>query len=123
MKKVEKILLAVVVLVLILSTILVGLPIKNNIEIINCILAIVGLIYVIIKLIKRTPIITNTLDVFVIVLMFSCTIPLIFNTYVSLEETVLNIFVYISMTSIYFIVKELMNSEQKEKQPMIGCYK
>lgn len=115
MKKIEKILLTVTVLVLISSTILVGLPIKNNIEIINCILAIAGLIYVIIKLIKRTPIITNTLDVFVIVLMFSCIIPLIFNTYVSLEETVLNIFVYISMTSIYFIVKELMNSEQKEK--------
>lgn len=115
MKKVEKILLAVVVLVLILSTILVGLPIKNNIEIINCILAIVGLIYVIIKLIKKTPIITNTLDVFVIVLMFSCSIPLIFNTYISLEETVLNIFSYISMVSIYFIVKELMNSEQKRK--------
>ena len=115
MKKQEKILLGIVILVLILSTILVGLPIENNIEIINCILAIVGLIYAIIKLIKRTPIITNTLDVFVIVLMFSCSIPLIFNTYISLEETVLNIFSYISMVSIYFIVKELMNSEQKRK--------
>lgn len=115
MKKQEKILLGIVILVLILSTILVGLPIENNIEIINCILAIVGLIYAIIKLIKKTPIITNTLDVFVIVLMFSCSIPLIFNTYISLEETVLNIFSYISMVSIYFIVKELMNSEQKRK--------
>lgn len=115
MKKIGKILLAVTVIVLILSTILVGLPIKNNIEIINCILAIVATIYIVIKLINKTPIITNTLDVFVIVLMFSCIIPLIFNTYISLEETVLNIYTYISMTAIYFIAKELMNSNKKEK--------
>ena len=115
MEKLQKILLVITVLVLILSTILVGLPIRNNIEIINCILAIVAIIYIIIKLKNKTPIITNTLDVFVIVLMFSCVIPLIFNTYISLEETVLNIFMYISMTSIYFIAKELISSNKKEK--------
>lgn len=47
------------------------------------------------------------MDIFVIILMFSCYMPLIFKTYASLEDTIVNILTYTSLVAIYFIRKEI----------------
>ena len=39
--------------------------------------------------------------------MFSCYMPLIFKTYASLEDTIVNILTYTSLLAIYFIRKEI----------------
>ena len=107
MRKLQNILIITTTIILIMSTILVGSPIQDNVETVKCLLAFVAVFYIIIKLKNKTPIITNKLDIFVIILMFSCYIPLILKTYASLEDTIVNILTYTSLVSIYFIGKEI----------------
>lgn len=95
-------------LILIISAIFIGGPLKNNIEIINAIISIIAILYIIWKSKKENKkIITNKIDIFVLTFMFSSCIPLIFGTYISLESTVLSIYQTISITAIYFLVKQL----------------
>lgn len=108
----NNILLITIVVALLMVTILVGSPIKDNVEIVKCLLVFVAMIYIIKKLKKKTPIITNKMDIFVIVLMFSCYVPLIFNTYASLEDTIVNILSYTSLVAVYFIGKEVSKKEK-----------
>ena len=112
MKKLEKITLIISIVILSIATILVGSPLENNVEIVKCLLVFVAMLYIIIKLKKKTPIITNILDLFVILLMFSCFIPLIFGTYASRQDTIINILTYISLIAMYFLTKELANNEK-----------
>ncbi len=105
---VNKILTICIIVILIISAIFIGGPLKNNIEIINAIISIIAILYVIWKTKKENKkIITNKIDIFVIIFMFSSCIPLIFGTYISLESTVLSIYQTISVTAIYFLVKQL----------------
>lgn len=55
------------------------------------------IIYAIIRIVKKEPIkiIQNKLDIAILILIISTTIPLIFNTYVSLSETLQVILQYI----------------------------
>ena len=115
MKKLEKITLIISIIILSIATILVGSPLENNVEIIKCLLVFVAMLYIIIKLKKKTPIITNILDLFVILLMFSCFIPLIFGTYSSRQDTIINILTYISLMAMYFLTKESANNEKSLK--------
>ena len=103
----DKVLLTIIVIVIFIVTILVGSPIKDNVSLVKGLLVFVASFLTIFKLKKKTPIITNKIDVFVILLMFSCFIPLIFGTYASLEDTIVNILTVISLVAIYFIGKEL----------------
>lgn len=115
MKKIEKITLIISIVILSISTILVGSPLENNVEIVKCLLVFVAMLYIIIKLKKKTPIITNILDLFVILLMFSCFIPLVMGTYASKEDTIINILTYISLMAMYFLTKESANNEKSLK--------
>ena len=108
----NNILLITIVVVLLMVTILVGSPVMDNVAIVKCLLVFVAMIYIIKKLKKKTPIITNKIDIFVIVLMFSCYVPLMFNTYASLEDTIVNILSYTSLVAVYFIGKEVYGKEK-----------
>ena len=112
MKKIYNLIIFITIGIILLSAILIGSPLKNNVQIIHIAIAILMIGYILIKIKKKTPMITNKLDIFVIILMFSSAIPLIFNTYLSLEETINNLFTYLSMTSIYFIAKELTKNQK-----------
>lgn len=115
MEKLEKITLIISIVILSITAILVGSPLSNNVEIVKCLLVFVAMLYIIIKLKKKTPIIANILDIFVILLMFSCFIPLIFGTYDSRQDTIINILTYISLMAMYFLAKELANNEKSLK--------
>ena len=103
----EKIVTIVIVTLILLVTILVGSPVKDNVSLIKSLLVFVTMVCIIVKLKKKTPIITNKVDVFVILLMFSSLVPLIFRTYASLEDTIVNILTVISLVAIYFLGKEI----------------
>ena len=105
---VNKILTICIIVILIISAIFIGGPLKNNIEIINAIISIIAILYVIWKTKKENKkIITNKIDIFVLIFMFSSCIPLIFNTYISLDSTVLSLYQTISATAIYFLSKQI----------------
>ena len=105
---VNKILTICIIVILIISAIFIGGPLKNNIEIINAIISIIAILYVIWKTKKENKkIITNKIDIFVLIFMFSSCIPLIFNTYISLDSTVLSLYQTISATAIYFLAKQI----------------
>ena len=107
----NKILLITAIVVILMVTILVGSPVKDNVSLVRGLLVFVASFLTIFKLKKKTPIITNKIDMFVILLMFSCFIPLIFGTYASLEDTIVNILTVISLVAIYFMVKELKEKD------------
>lgn len=111
----KKIITIITIMVMLMVTILVGSPVKDNVEIVKCLLVLVATLYIIIKLKKKTPIITNRMDIFVILLMFSCYMPLIFGTYASLEDTIISILTYTSLVAIYFVGKEIASDKKSIK--------
>ena len=67
------------------------------------------IIYAIIRIVKKEPIkiIQNKLDIAILILIISTTIPLIFNTYVSLSETLQVILQYIYIYMLYILSREM----------------
>lgn len=105
---INKVLILSMSIIVILSSILVGDIFKSNIEIANAIIAFVSFGYLIWNCKKKkVKLINNKLDIFVLIFMFAPYIPLIFGTYISLENTILSIFQNISITAIYFLAKEI----------------
>ena len=83
----QKIIQIILVLILFLSTILIGLPQENNISIINILIAIAAILSIINNRKEKHLKITIT-DIFLTLLAISACIPLILNNYVSLNNTV-----------------------------------
>lgn len=108
-----------ITIIIIISAILMGSPLKSNIEIANSLIILLAICYGISKF-RNKKLIINKLDVFVMVLSFSSLIPLMFNSYISLEETILSVFQYMAMLSIYFLVKDL-KSTWINNSILIGC--
>lgn len=116
----NKILMVCLSIVIIMSSIAIGGPLNSNIKVINSIITIVAILYILWNKIKeKKKIITNEMDIFVIIFMLSTCVPLLFNTYISLEDTVLSIFQNISVVAVYFLVKQL-NIENQEKSNIIA---
>lgn len=116
---VNKILIIALSIIIIMSSILIGGPLKSNIEIVNALISTVAVCYIMWKTIKeKKKFIANKIDIFVILFMISSCIPLMFKTYISLESTILSIFQNISIAAIYFLVKQ-EKIEAKRKNSLI----
>lgn len=111
--------LLLVNIIIIISSILIGSPLKYNVQTLNLIISILFLIIIVVNTKNKEKIINNRLDFVIIILLISSIIPLIFNTYISLEETIDNIFTYTSLVSIYFIVKELLKKNKERNITII----
>lgn len=111
----ENIILTMISIVILLTGVLVGSPIKYNCTIITIITLVTYITYLFVKLIiyKEKSIIRNKLEISIILLGISTCIPLIFKTYISLNDTVYNIFKYVTVIPIYFIVRDLCSSNKK----------
>lgn len=110
----QKIIQIILVLILFLSTILIGLPQENNISIINILIAIAAILSIINNRKEKHLKITIT-DIFLTLLAISACIPLILNNYVSLNNTVNYILRYTSVFLIYFTIrKEAENNSKLE---------
>lgn len=96
------------IITIFLSNLFIGTPIRYNIMYINLLLNIMAIGYMIIKCMKkkeRIPI--NKFDLCVGIIAFSTFIPLIFNTYLRLADTIEYILRYISVLNIYIISRIL----------------
>lgn len=104
----KKIITSFTIIIVLMSAILIGSPLSSNIEIINITITIGTIIYIIWNCKKKEEsIFSNKIDIFVVLFMISTCIPLIFGTYISLEQTILSIFQNISVTAIYFFIKQV----------------
>lgn len=108
----QKIIQIILILILVLSTILIGLPQENNISIINILIAITAILSIINNRKNKYFPITIT-DIFLGLLAISSIIPLILNNYVSLNNTVNYVLRYTSVFLIYFIIRKETENDNK----------
>ena len=104
--KLNKILCLMLLIILFISNLFIGTPVKYNIMYLNFIVNAITLIYIFIHYIKeKEKININKIDACVIVIALSTFIPLIFNTYIRLADTIEYILRYITVLNIYMITK------------------
>ena len=104
-------------ILLIIGNLIVGIPGKENLVVVNCLYILIGIIYYLYKLIKykNYKILTNKLDIFVFIFLMICPfLPLMFDTYASLEKSMLEVFRAISVFSMYIITRDLLKTNKKE---------
>ena len=117
MKKINRIdILAIgICLIIFLYSIFIGSPIKDNTQVINQIVLIVVLIYIIVKIFKekRYKIIKRKIDIFVMLLVISSYIALIFKNYANLQATIEYAIKYTSILGLYIIIRDLVIKDKK----------
>ena len=97
----------VAIIVIISSFLLVGTPIKYNCLALNIAIILAGTIWGIYKIaIKKEKIQLQKIDFVIFLFYISPIIPLLFNTYSSLEETMISLLRNISLFNFYIMVKD-----------------
>lgn len=108
-----KIIKILLVIIIILSAILIGSPISYNCLYLNIGIIAIGLVYIMYKLfIKKEKVIDSKLDIFVLILSLSPITPLIFNTYINLEDSVISLVKYISVFMVYIFAKQVTKEDE-----------
>lgn len=120
MKKLKNINIIFLIIILLLSTLLIGTPLSENTGIIYIISGIYGIIYFFRKIIKKEKIELNKIDIFVIILCFSTIIPYIARSYVSLEETINCILKYMSLLVVYLISRQEISKNEKYENILVN---
>ena len=120
-EKIQKINKIILILLIMLSTLLIGTPLKgSNTQIMCIVFGIYSLIYFIAKIIKKEEIKIDKIDILIIILMSSTTIPLIFRTYVSLNENTHGIIKSLNIICIYIIAKNECKNNSQYKGTIIN---
>ena len=102
----ENVTIIIIVLLVIMSTLLVGTPIEeDNVFPIYIVFGVFSVFYFFIKLIKRDKISINRLDILIGLLVFSAFMPLLGSSYASLSNTIYGIIKYFVLFISYIIVK------------------
>ena len=109
----------IICLLLFISSIYKGAFYKSDFLFANAIISIIGVVYLGYKIIKEITSkerdikprskIRVLLDVFMLLLPFTYAFPILFKTYVSLPDSVFEMFRYVNMTVLYFIVRNTKN--------------
>lgn len=112
--KANKILYIMLLIILFISNLFIGTPVRYNIMYINLIVNITALICIGIKYFKnKEKISISKIDICVIIIVFSTFLPLIFSTYLRLADTVEYILRYITVLNIYMITKILTKDNKQ----------
>ena len=116
-KKINQYNIFVIIICLILYgySIFIGSPIKDNTSFINILVLITFSIYLLTNLlkIKNYKLIKNKLDIFIILLVLSSYIALIFRNYSNLEATIEYIIKYTAILSVYIMVRDIVIKDKK----------
>ena len=117
LKKINQYNIFVIIICLILYgySIFIGSPIKDNTSFINILVLITFSIYLLTNLlkIKNYKLIKNKLDIFIILLVLSSYIALIFRNYSNLEATIEYIIKYTAILSMYIMVRDIVIKDKK----------
>lgn len=102
-------------IIIFLIFMLVGSPLQYNCLEINIAIILIGTIFGIYKIIiKKEKIINSKIDFVILMFYITPSIPLIFGTYHSLEETLIALIRNISLFNIYSIIKDIITKGNKE---------
>lgn len=116
-KKINQYNIFVIIICLILYgySIFIGSPIKDNTSFINILVLITFSIYLLTNLlkIKNYKLIKNKLDIFIILLVLSSYIALIFRNYSNLEATIEYIIKYTAILSMYIMIRDIVIKDKK----------
>ena len=121
------VIIIVINLALIGSGLYIGNPIDENFQYMYIVISFIGILVIAINKIqnKKYGIINNKIDIFMVLLMFSSSIPVIFRTYTSLNDSVYYIFKYFAVFIMYFIAKNIVLRSEKYINyiivPIIAC--
>ena len=111
----------IVIIIMLATSILIGSPISYNCLPINIVVSFIGIIFLIyLGFIKKEKILNNKLDIAILILSISPVIPIIFNTYVSLEDSIISLLKYISCFIIYLLIKYGVKENEKSKNVIIN---
>ncbi len=117
MNKIYRLIDTIVYIALIILVILEIIMARNNLnqELIQYIVYIFFTIYVLVKVFLKKPlkIIRTRLDICIIVLIVSTILPIFFNTYISLNDTVEHFLKYIELFIIYVLFREILYNNCK----------
>lgn len=117
MKQIKKLDIFVLLICMILYgySIFIGAPIKDNTNVINLVVLTIFLIYILVNIIKnkKYKIIRNNIDIFILILVFSSYISLIFQNYANLEATIEYIIKYTSILCMYIMIRDITKKDKK----------
>lgn len=120
-KKSMKIFKYSVIAILLIATILIGSPISFNCTELSIIIILFGIIFSIYKFfIKKQRILNDKLDILVLLFCLTPFIPIVFNTYISLSDSITSLLKYISCFVVYIIIKNLAQNDEKYKNTIIN---
>ena len=119
MKKVkENISITIIVILVLLSSILVGTPLyESNIQPVYIASGLFSILYYILK---REKILQDKIDICVCLLAFSTLIPLIFNTCASVQGTIYSIMKYFCILNIFLITKHECKKNPRYKHIILN---
>lgn len=117
MKKLQnnkQIILAILLgIIIFLSGILIGSPVRNNVRFVYILIDVLAIIYILEKGIKKEKIINDKMDIFILILCLSSCIPIIFGTYTSLSDSISFVLKYSSIFLAYLVTKDIVRNNKK----------
>lgn len=122
---INKIFTFFICIIIIMSSIIIGTPIKENTRIITYISATIFFVYIILykyvmkEKIRKIYKSINLLDIFIFILCISSFIPIIFKTYVNFNESINRAIRYITVLIVYYFIKILVNEDYKAKEYIV----
>lgn len=115
-----KILKPTLITIILLSFILIGSPLKYNCLELNLLVIGIGTILGIYKIIKKE-ITIKKIDIAILIFYITPVIPLLFNTYSSLQETLITLVRNISLFNIYYIAKEILKEKDVNAEKILNA--
>lgn len=108
------------ILILLISFLLVGTPLKENTLVFSMCIIGIGIIFGIYKTIKKDRLFTNKIDILVLLFYLTPLIPILFNSYANLEDTLIALTKNIALFNIYLMLKERLSVDGCGKEKIIN---
>ena len=110
----------ITILILLISFLLVGTPLKENTLIFSMCIIGIGIIFGIYKIAKKEKVFTSKIDIFVLLFYLTPLIPILFNSYANLEDTLIALTKNIALFNIYLMLKERLSVDGGGKEKIIN---
>ena len=120
----KKINLILIFIIIILYSLFIGSPLKDNITVVNIIIIIYAIICFIIRNIQnknKIKVISSKIDLFILLLCISSVIPLILNRSITISGSLNNFTRYLTIFAIYTIIKIQLKDNPKDIEHIINA--
>lgn len=110
-----------IIAILLITSILIGSPISFNCNELSIIIILLGIIFCIYQFfINKKKILNDKLDIFVFLFCLTPIIPILFNKYISLNDSITSLLKYLSCFVIYVMTKSFSQNDEKYRNTIIN---